>query len=259
MGKLYFIGLGLYDEKDVSVKGLKTAKNCDILYAEFYTSILPGTTKDLIEKSIGKKIQILSRKDVESGKKILMMAKHKIVGFLVPGDPMTATTHLALYIEAIKNNIPCEIIHGVSIFSACASITGLSAYKFGRTTTLCFPEKNYLPTSPYEVIYENKVRGLHTLVLLDIQNDKLMSANEGMQLLLQLENIKKQNIITGETLICALSQVSASKPLIKCGKLKNLITYDLGPKPHTIIIPGELHFMEQEAVKLLCGYSCNSN
>jgi len=34
---LYFIGLGLYDEKDISVKGLEALKSADEVYAEFYT------------------------------------------------------------------------------------------------------------------------------------------------------------------------------------------------------------------------------
>ena len=36
----YIIGLGLGDEKDISVKGLETIKKCDKIYLENYTSIL---------------------------------------------------------------------------------------------------------------------------------------------------------------------------------------------------------------------------
>ncbi len=41
---LYFIGLGLYDEQDISVKGLEAVRAADTVYAEFYTSRLMGTT-----------------------------------------------------------------------------------------------------------------------------------------------------------------------------------------------------------------------
>ena len=37
---LYFIGLGLADEKDISVKGLEVVRSCDKLYLESYTSVL---------------------------------------------------------------------------------------------------------------------------------------------------------------------------------------------------------------------------
>jgi hypothetical protein len=37
---LYFIGLGLADETDISVKGLEIVKKADRVYLEAYTSIL---------------------------------------------------------------------------------------------------------------------------------------------------------------------------------------------------------------------------
>ena len=36
----YIIGLGLGDEKDISVKGLETIKSCDKVFLEHYTSVL---------------------------------------------------------------------------------------------------------------------------------------------------------------------------------------------------------------------------
>ena len=57
-GCIIFIGLGLFDEKDISLKGLEEIDNCDEVFAEFYTARLFGTNKTLIEKKIGKKITI---------------------------------------------------------------------------------------------------------------------------------------------------------------------------------------------------------
>jgi diphthamide biosynthesis methyltransferase len=37
---LYFIGLGLADEKDITVKGLEVVKNASRVYLEAYTAIL---------------------------------------------------------------------------------------------------------------------------------------------------------------------------------------------------------------------------
>ena len=37
---LYIVGLGLGDEKDITVRGLEAVKTCERLYLEFYTSIL---------------------------------------------------------------------------------------------------------------------------------------------------------------------------------------------------------------------------
>ena len=37
---LYVIGLGLSDEKDITVKGLEAVRRCQRVYLESYTSIL---------------------------------------------------------------------------------------------------------------------------------------------------------------------------------------------------------------------------
>jgi len=250
---LTFIGLGLFDERDISLKGLEEIKSCDTVFAEFYTAKLTGTNIKKIEKIIGKSIEILSREETEKGQKILEAAKQKNVVFLSAGDPMTATTHVDLRLRAIKKGINTKIIHGSSIVTAVPGILGLQNYKFGRTTTLAYPEKNYFPTSPYDVIKENKKMGLHSLILLDIQEDikKYMTANEGMKLLLKMEEKQKEGIISKNSIICIVAQAGSEKPIALAGLFNNLIKRDFGPPLHTLVIPGKLHFLEIEALKLL--------
>ena len=253
IGRLTFIGLGLYDEKDMSLKGLDEIKNCDKVYAEFYTAILAGTNIKTIEKTIGKKIEVLSREETEKGDKILKDAESKDVVFLTCGDPMTATTHINLRLRAIKKKIKTGIIHSSSIVTAVPGLLGLQNYKFGRTTTLAYPEKDYFPTSPYDIIKDNKKMGLHTLVLLDIQADKkrYMTANEGMKLLLKTEEKLKGNIFKKDSLVCVVARAGSSDSITVAGPIKELINRDYGPPLHTLVIPGNLHFMEIEALQLL--------
>jgi diphthine synthase len=250
---LVFIGLGLNDEKDISLKGLEEIKKSDKVFAEFYTAKLTGTDIKKIEKTIGKNIEVLTRAETEKGEKILNTAKEKKVALLTCGDPMTATTHVDIRLRAAKMGIKTEIIHGSSIITAVPGLLGLQNYKFGRTTTLAFPEKNYFPISPYNVIKENKEVGLHTLILLDIQDDKkrYMTANEGMDLLLKMEEKQKGNITKQESIICVVARAGSSEPIALAGKLKDLIKRDFGPPLHTIVIPGNLHFMEIEALQTL--------
>ncbi|MEW6070115.1 MAG: diphthine synthase, partial [Candidatus Thermoplasmatota archaeon] len=151
MGKLTFVGLGLYDEKDLSLKALEELKKSDKIFAEFYTSQLLGTTIEKLENLIGKKIEVLRREEVESGEKIISVAREKKVVFACPGDPMTATTHVALRLQAIDSGIKTRIIHGSSILTAIPSLLGLQHYKFGRVTSIPFPEKVKFPESVYEV------------------------------------------------------------------------------------------------------------
>lgn len=72
---LYFIGLGLGDAKDITVKGLEVVKSAKKVFLEHYTSILSCGKKDL-EEFYGRNIILADRDLVESGAdKILEDAK----------------------------------------------------------------------------------------------------------------------------------------------------------------------------------------
>lgn len=61
---LYFIGLGLADVDDLTVKGLRIIKNCTEVYLETYTTILQIDPKTL-EEQLGVKIIPADRELVE--------------------------------------------------------------------------------------------------------------------------------------------------------------------------------------------------
>lgn len=252
-GSLTFIGLGLYDEKDISLKGLEEIKKCDKIFAEFYTAKLTGTTTEKLEKTIGKKITVLNREEAERGEMILDSAEKQKTVFLTAGDPMTATTHVDLRIQAVKRGINTNVIHGSSIVTAVSGLLGLQNYKFGRTTTIAYPEKDYFPTSPYDVIKDNQKMGLHTLVLLDIQADKnrFMTANEGLKFLLEMEEKKQDKILTKNSIACVVARAGSKNPIVKSDEVENLIKMDFGEPLHSLVIPGRLHFMEIEALTIL--------
>jgi diphthine synthase len=160
-----------------------------------------------------------------------------------------------LRLQAIEQGIPTRLIHGVSIFTACASALGLQPYKFGRTITLPFQEKGYSPSSPYENILENSKRGLHSLVLLDIRENegKYMSAAEGAKWLVDAEERIGGGLIKEDTLMVGCARVGSSSELLLAGYPSKLMHQDLGPPLHTLVIPGKLHFMEADALVRLAG------
>jgi diphthine methyl ester synthase len=45
---LYLIGLGLGDEKDITVRGLEIVKKCSAVFLEYYTSVLGADVKKLV-------------------------------------------------------------------------------------------------------------------------------------------------------------------------------------------------------------------
>lgn len=51
---LYFVGLGLADETDITVKGLEIVKKAERIYLEAYTSILLVETSKLVSFSVRK-------------------------------------------------------------------------------------------------------------------------------------------------------------------------------------------------------------
>src|SRR5208282_6926134 len=105
------------------------AKGCDFLFAEFYTSRMPGFKVSGLENLVGRKVQVLSRRQVEEEAEEMILSKTKTgrVGFLVPGDPLVATTHVDLRLRAERSGIKTRILHAASITSAIAGTTGLQS------------------------------------------------------------------------------------------------------------------------------------
>jgi len=253
MGSLSFIGLGLYDEQDMSLKALQEAKECELLFAEFYTSVHECSSIENLQKLIGKKVEVLKREDVEEGDKILEAARNSKTGFLIPGDPMMATTHIELRIRAEKQGIKTKLVHGQSIFTAVPGLIGLQPYKFGRSTTIPFKKKGYEPTSPYDVIKANKELGLHTLVLFDIdaETGRTLTAHEALDYLLEIERVKKDNIFGEDKLVCVVANAGSSNPSVKADYVKNIMNESIEHKVQTLVVPGDMHFMELEALIVL--------
>jgi diphthine synthase len=248
------IGLGLHNEEDITVKGLHEARSCDVLFAEFYTSTMAGVDIKKLEALVGKKISVLERKDLEEkSEKILEKAKTLRVGLLVPGDPLISTTHIHLRLEAKRMGIETRVIHNASIHSAAPSISGLQNYKFGRSATVAIPQEGFSPETPYDVIKENRERGLHTLLFLDIKVEGdsrvQMAGNEAIKTLLEIEEKRKENVFTPDTLCVVLGNVGSDEPVLRAGVVNGLIDSDFGPTPHSLIVPGKLHFMEEEYLR----------
>ncbi len=251
MGQLLFIGLGLWDERDMSLRGLEEASHCQVLFAEFYTSRLVGTSPEGLQRVLRKPFTVLTREQVEDGRLVLAAARGSMVGFLTPGDPMAATTHVDLRLRAERMGIPTRIIHGASILTAAAGLLGLQIYKFGRTTSVPFPSPGFRPISPYEAVATNRAAGLHTLVLLDLQGDRFLAARDALEYLLGVEAEEKRGIITEATLTCILGQVGSPNPSVAVGPLGGVSGRDLGGPPQCIVFPGQLHFLEEEMLAML--------
>ena len=255
MAELVLVGLGLYDEKDLSLRALGEARTADKVFAELYTSLMPALDMKQLERLVGKKVTIVSRKalEEEDGNQVLREARRGKVVFLVPGDPLIATTHVDLRIRAKKMGIEIRIVHGASIVSAAMSLTGLQNYKFGRSVTIPFPEKGVTAETANTVILENAGRGLHTLCFLDVKAEKkqYMTVKDGLNALLAVRETRTVNVAASNALVVGIARAGAPDSCLRAGYVKDLLNFDFGFPPHIIVFPGKLHFMEVEALVTL--------
>jgi diphthine synthase len=248
--EIIFIGLGLNDEKGISLQGLEETKTADSVFIELYTSLLPDFSKKHLETITHKHIQELKRTDIEekNAQKLIEAAKKGKTVLLVPGDPLIATTHIAIRLEANKSKIHTRIIHAASIVSAAIGLSGLHNYKFGKSVTIPFPDNP--SETPYTTITQNKELGLHTLCLLDIRAEQkqYLTISNALTMLLDNEKKRKKNTVTSETLAIGIARVGSKNPIVKADLVTNLLRHNFGDPPHTIIFPGKLHFIEAEAL-----------
>jgi len=255
LGELVFVGLGLHDVRGISLGGLEETRGADAVFIELYTSLMPELSVQELENLVGRVVFVVSRRDLEEegGRMILEEAKKGKAVLLVPGDPLIATTHVDLRVRAEKQGIKTRLIHGASIVSAVVGLCGLQNYKFGRSVTIPFSEEGFSSETPYRVILENRVMGLHTLCFLDIRTEErqYMTVREGLQALLSVEKKKRGPVITLDTLVIGIARAGSREPIVKAGYVGEVMNYDFGSPPHTLVFPGKLHFMEAEALLTL--------
>lgn len=259
MGELVFVGLGLYDEKGISLRGLEEVKEADFVFAELYTSLMKELSVEKLERLIAKKVVLVSRKTLEdeNGEQIIVAARKGKAVLLVPGDPLVATTHVDLRIRAEEAGIETRVVHGASIISAAIGLSGLQNYKFGGSVTIPFPDEDVVSETPYDVVKANLKAGLHTLCFLDIRADekRYMTIREALDTLLMVERKRQESIVTGNVLVVGIARAGSRNPVVKAGALEEVLDYDFGSSPHVLVVPGRLHFVEAEALIKLAGAS----
>ena len=245
---LTFIGLGLYDEESITVEGRAVLEDADRAVAEFYTSHLVGATVAELSAYHGIDIEVRARAGVEQGPEdLLAAAEDDHVAFLTAGDTMISTTHVDLRLRAIDRGIDTRVIHGVTAQTAASGLTGLQNYRFGKSVTLPFPDAHggdSVPGSVVESIEANRERGLHTLVYLDIRagRDEYMTADVAAELLAEGWT---------DTLGVAVARAGSPDPVVAADTLSALAAREFGDPLHLLVIPGDLHHVESDALSTL--------
>mmetsp|Transcript_24108 Transcript_24108/g.67923 ORF Transcript_24108/g.67923 Transcript_24108/m.67923 type:complete len:302 (+) Transcript_24108:25-930(+) len=266
---LYVIGLGLGDEKDVTIRGKELIESADHVFLEAYTSILGGVSQERMEEFYETKIRVADRGLVENEAEELIirpaMGEGK-VAFLVVGDPVCATTHTDLILRAKELGVKVEMVHNASIMGA-AGACGLQLYNFGHTVSIPFFDEKWRPTSFYPKIKYNRQGGMHTLCLLDIKvkepdfqammkgrteflPPRYMSVSRAAEQLSEAEEKHQEGAYdVGKTLCVGLARMGQPTQKMVAGTLEELAQQDLGDPLHSLIICGDLHDLEFDVVK----------
>lgn len=270
---LTLVGLGL-DPRALGDPAREAIAAADATLLESYTSAA-DVTLDELEAIVGRPVEPLTRAAIEQDDVTIERSKTQNVALLVFGDPMAATTHAELVLRARAAGIPVRILHAASIFSAVGE-TGLELYRYGPAASLVYPRKNWLPERAAQLIRENRDRKQHTLVLLDIvtgtdehalldrdheaftgldtslldtdrqslagEPQLLMSPNEAVALLLH------QNAASQDETLVVCSRLGLESSRVVSGSATSLLVERFGPGPHAIVVPGALHFLEEDFV-----------
>ncbi|MEE6208736.1 diphthine synthase [Salarchaeum sp. III] len=270
---LTFVGLGLYDEESITIEGRGAVREADRAFAEFYTSHLVGADVDDLESYHGVDIEVRDREGVEQNPEpILDAAESDDVVFLTAGDTMISTTHVDLRLRAHDRGIDTRVIHAPTAESAASSLTGLQNYRFGKATTLPFEwvhGADGVPASVTDTIEDNRERGLHTLCYLDIkvgetppsnrtagrlgdkvdnpyrEGDDYMTASHAAGLLAEHWNPDALGVV--------VARAGAPDSLVEADTLESLADRDFGDPLHLLVIPGDLHHVEADALTGLAG------
>ena len=262
---LYFVGLGLGDVKDVTLRGKECIDKSEYVYLEAYTSVL-GVPKSDLEAFYDKEMLEADRNLVESGcDEMLERAQKTAVSFLVVGDALCATTHMDLFLRAKQMGVKCEVIHNASIMNAVAAC-GLMLYRFGETVSIPYFWKSWRPVSFYEKIKNNLDMNLHTLALLDIkvkeqteenlmrgrdiyEPPRFMTVGQALDQLFELEEEHGKNVISDDTYVVGVARVGQPDQKIFAGRAADVRHIDMGKPLHSLVICApEIHEIEQDCL-----------
>ncbi len=212
---LLLIGMGPGQIGSMTIEARDAAKSADFRRYEAYTALWPADELTKLEEDIGD-IEMVMRPEVESPTELLDLAKNHLVALLIVGDPLQATTHVDIQLQALEAGINCMVFHGISITTLVTGAVGLSNYRFGRQTTITYPYGGWVATSPLEVIAVNLFQNQHTLALLDLDPT---GAGTGKQVPMQPKDAYDSLGLMKEKLSSTISDMSEESTFDSMKKL----------------------------------------
>ena len=248
---LWFVGLGISGTQSIPIEVVKILQKADFVYLESFTSPIYKQQEEEIKNMVNGSFKIAKRWLVEDGQEILKASKSSTVILLSYGDPYIATTHIELRTRAKLEKIETNTIHSASVITSMIGEAGLQFYKVGRIVTIMNEKKSII--TPYTAIFKNLIQGLHSVILLEYNQDEnyFLDPKDAISSILDVEKEQKRNVVNKNTFAIVASRIGFKTQKITSGKFSNLLKVNFGEPPHSIIITGKLHFTESDAINVL--------
>ncbi len=257
---LKLVGLGLSIDT-ITLVALRELLSCDTVLIDRYTSLWYPDVRFLEEllRSLGLSAEIVGRDRLEgrSVEELIEDARSRNVCIAVVGDPLTATTHNIFITEASKRGVKVEIVNGLSILGVAMSLTCLQPYRFGKIVTVVSSKNGIVYTYPLRVLYENRSRNLHTILLLEMDTDKgyFMKPPEAIKILLEAQQIEGIEVLKPNDSVVILEQVYGTGNRVYIKRIEELASEaddQYRYPPYTLVIPApKLHPVEEECLEAL--------
>ncbi len=244
---IYFIGLGLNPPETIPVAGIKLSNEIDIKFLDIYTTKIDKGLIAVLEERLH--VQPANRSVLEDFNKIINLAKVHDVGIYIYGDPFIATTHQALKIEALKRSIPVKTLYAASFLNALLGETGLHIYKIGFIGTLLADD-----ASSAQYIYRNVKRSLEMgkhSILITYSDNSSSTLKESLDLLINVENNYKESVFSPNSGLIVAGDLGKEEEEIISGKIKDLRQKEFNHSTFVIVVPSQLHFTEEDSIRLV--------
>ncbi len=247
---LYLIGIGL-DKNDIPLSSIEAAKACTLVCLDRYTTFVDEDRIAFLKKLLGKQLQELSRSDMEEDlPELLEKAKKYNVAILVGGDPLVATTHKIMFIEAKKLGVQVKVVHANSALSVLMGESGLDFYRFGQICTISKWVQHYSPVSFYETIQRNHTNELHSLVLMDYvpEHNSSLEIKEAVRIMEEAEQKYAGKLFDDKTTIFVMHKMGLPDQQKTITTLKQAKMLSFANGPTAIIVPAKLSDVEKEVI-----------
>jgi diphthine synthase len=253
---LSFVGLGLGSVEYLTRGAEKALLSSEKVYLDTYTGYLSSELEEFLRNLLGERLIHADRKKLEDDlHEIVEEAKGKEIVIAAPGDPLIATTHISILLEAVKRGVSVRPRSMAFRYSRPPRAT--PAYRHTSSAEPSrFPEgrRTRFSRGVYQVVAQNEERGLHSLILLDTADGGL-SASEAAEYLLRIEEKIGHGVFRRDRIVVVLANVGLRTAQKMCNALGELPRTTLQSPPHVLIFPGDLNFVEREALKMIA--SCD--